>query len=171
MRWQVKHGDIVDEPADVLICSANPYLNLSGGVGGELLSRFGSDMQEALHAYLRERNLRFVSRGTVVPGPPCGAPYRLLLHAVAVDGFYDSTIETITDIVTRALHLAAEAQAEVVTLAALATGYGRLSLEEFAQGVQPLLAAEFPPIVQVTLVLSNPERAKHLQELLKPDGT
>jgi hypothetical protein len=34
VRWTVKCGDILDEPADVLICSANIFLNLSGGVGG-----------------------------------------------------------------------------------------------------------------------------------------
>ena len=33
MRWTIKHGNILNEPADVLICSANPFLNLSGGVG------------------------------------------------------------------------------------------------------------------------------------------
>lgn len=46
MRWIVKQGDILAEPADVLVCSANVSLNLSGGVGGEILRRYGDGMQK-----------------------------------------------------------------------------------------------------------------------------
>ena len=48
MRWVVKHGDILDEPADVLVCSANVNLSLSGGVGGAFLRRDGPEMQRFL---------------------------------------------------------------------------------------------------------------------------
>ena len=41
MRVLCKAGDIVDEVVDVLISSGNIYLNLSGGVGGEILHRGG----------------------------------------------------------------------------------------------------------------------------------
>lgn len=68
MRWIVKHDDILDEPADVLVCSANPWLNLSGGVGGEILLRYGPQMQEELHRLLAGRGRR---------KSPCWVPPRL----------------------------------------------------------------------------------------------
>lgn len=45
MRWTLKSGDILDEPADVLVCSANVFQNLSGGVGGAILLRYGDAVQ------------------------------------------------------------------------------------------------------------------------------
>jgi hypothetical protein len=55
MRWTVTHGDILDVPADVLVCSANVWLNLSGGVGGTILLRHGPAMQDQLHRWLASR--------------------------------------------------------------------------------------------------------------------
>jgi len=93
MHWIVKHADILMEPADVLVCSANPFLNLSGGVGGEILLRYGDEMQTDLHRHLASRHLRFVQRGEVVQTASCGTPFKAVLHAVAVDGFYQSSTE------------------------------------------------------------------------------
>ena len=58
VKWSLKHGDLLDEPADVLVCSANVFLNLSGGVGGAFLLRYGGQMQEELHRYLAQRQIR-----------------------------------------------------------------------------------------------------------------
>lgn len=91
MQWQLYHGDILDIPADVLVCSANVYLNLSGGVGGAFLQRYGLKMQEALREYLAATGVSHVPCGTVVEMPPCGSPYRAVLHAVAVDAFYETS--------------------------------------------------------------------------------
>src|SRR4051812_30921239 len=107
MRWSVHQGDILDVPADVLVCSANVYLNLSGGVGGAFLLRHGPAMQEALHRHLAERGIRHVNQGDVVRMPPCGGPYRAVLHAVAVDGFYESSPEVITAVVRESLRQSA----------------------------------------------------------------
>jgi O-acetyl-ADP-ribose deacetylase (regulator of RNase III) len=41
MEVEIKQGDVLEQGADVLICSLNIYLNLSGGVGGEILRRHG----------------------------------------------------------------------------------------------------------------------------------
>jgi len=48
----IKVGDILAEAADV-ICPANPWLNMSGGVNGAILSLGGEAMQQELHAFLR----------------------------------------------------------------------------------------------------------------------
>src|SRR4051794_41344277 len=135
MHWQIRHGDILDEPADVLICSANPFLTLSGGVGGALLLRYGSSLQSELNEYLAQRGRRFLDRGSVVVTEPPNTPYRAIIHAVAVNGFYESSPEVITGVTRAALGAAADLGARTIALTALATGYGRLTLGRFGQGL------------------------------------
>ena len=91
MHWTVKTGNIVDEPADLLVCSANPHLTLSGGVGADLLARYGTAMQAALEKVVRERTPHFIPQGEVISYTHNGLPYRAVLHAVAIDGWYDSS--------------------------------------------------------------------------------
>src|SRR5690242_15143858 len=91
MRWTLKHRNILDEPADVLICSANVNLLLSGGVGADLLARYGGAMQAALQQCLQARSPRCAQRGEVIPYAGPEIPYKVILHAVAVDGWYHSS--------------------------------------------------------------------------------
>jgi O-acetyl-ADP-ribose deacetylase len=166
MQWRIKHGDILDERADVLVCSANPYLTLSGGVGGAFLLRYGDAMQRELERYLAKSQRRFVDQGEVVPMPACSTPYKAVFHAVGVDAFYQSSAEVITQVVTKALEMAAELEASQVALSAIATGYGRLSLSEFANGIKPVMKREFPPIAEIVLCLQNQGSAETLEQLL-----
>ncbi len=166
MKWIIKQADILDEPADVLVCSANVYLNLSGGVGGEILRRYGNEMQERLHRFLADKHVKFVQRGEVVAMPPCGTHFNTVLHAVAIDAFYSSSPEVIQAVVTKALDAAASLDAKRVALTALATGYGRLSKEKFAEGVRPLLARDFPPIEEIVICLRRQEQAEVLSRSL-----
>lgn len=163
MHWTVKQGDILDEPADVLICSANCYLNLSGGVGGEILLRFGDAMQRELHSYLISNGIRLVPPGSVVPTRGCGTPYRAVLHAVAVDAFYGSSPELIEQAVSRSLRLAASYGAVKVALTALGTGYGRLPMTTFARAVIPLCGLTLPPVEQVVVCVRHREDAEELR--------
>lgn len=151
MRWIVNVGNIVDQPADVLICSANVLLNLSGGVGGEILLRFGEGMQKELHQYMADRHLRHVQRGEIVQTKPHGTRFTAVLHAVAVNGLYESSSQAISDIVLKSLQHAASLGARTVALTALATGYGRLTMGQFASGIFPLKSLHFPPIEQVVI--------------------
>jgi O-acetyl-ADP-ribose deacetylase (regulator of RNase III) len=162
VRWTVKQADILDEPADVLVCSANVFLNLSGGVGGEILLRYGDAMQQELRCYLAGCGLHFVRQGEVVSCGPCGTPFKAVLHAVAVDGFYQSSPAVIEAVVAHSLRVAASLGAQRVALTALATGYGRMSLADFAAGLRPLLAQEFPPVAEVVVCLRNPHDAEEL---------
>jgi O-acetyl-ADP-ribose deacetylase (regulator of RNase III) len=153
MRWVLKQKNILDEPADILICSANVHLSLSGGVGADLLGRYGGSMQTSLEQLLRSRNPRCAQRGEVFQSAGPEIPYKAILHAVAIDGWYDSTPEVVTGICRRALRMSAELGARTVALTALATGFGKLSLAEFAEGVRPLASEEFPPVEQVAICL------------------
>jgi O-acetyl-ADP-ribose deacetylase (regulator of RNase III) len=166
MRWAIQHGNILDEPADVLICSANVFLNLSGGVGGEILLRHGGEMQRELRRYLAEHRLNFVRQGEVVACGPCGTPYKAVLHAVAVDGFYGSSPQVVRAVVARGLALAASLGAARVALTALATGYGRMTMADFARGLAPVLGAAFPPVADVVVCLRNRDDVEELSRAL-----
>jgi O-acetyl-ADP-ribose deacetylase (regulator of RNase III) len=166
MRWTLKTGNIADEPADVLVCSANPHLTLSGGVGADLLARHGSAMQVALERVVRQRAPHFIPQGEVVPYSDATLPYRAVLHAVAIDGWYDSSPQIVERTVATALRMAAGYGAKRVALAALATGFGHLSLAEFAEGVRPLLVQEFPPVDEVCICLLEDYRVRELAEHL-----
>jgi O-acetyl-ADP-ribose deacetylase len=162
MKWTVKQGNIIDEPADVLVCSANHSLNLSGGVGADLLGRFGSKLQSALHKIVANRNPKLLEQGEVVAYSDESIPYKAIVHAVAIDGWYDSNPQIITSTVKKALNLAAKYSAKKVALTALATGFGHLTMEQFAEGVKPLRSIDFPPIEEVCIVLMEDNQAQKL---------
>ena len=151
MNWILKHGDILVEPADVLVCSANVFLNLSGGVGGEILLRHGEAMQRELHETLTRRGIRFVERGDVIKTAAWGLPFEAVLHAVAVNGFYESSPAVIQQTVSNALREAAALGARRVALTALATGFGRMTMRRFAEGISPLLSQEYAPVREVVI--------------------
>jgi O-acetyl-ADP-ribose deacetylase len=167
MNCCVKKGDILDVDSDALICSANPYLNLSGGVGGTILVRFGDEMQKALRRYLVENDLTYVSPGGIVSVPPCGTPFRHVVHAVAVDSFYDSSPALVGDVVRKALALLGGLGVRSVALAALATGFGRLTMGEFATGILPVLSEEFGSVTQVTVCVLDEAEALEIEAVLK----
>lgn len=152
----------MDESADVLICSANPHLTLSGGVGADLLERHGPAMQAALLQIVRQRTPHFIPQAEVIPYSDTTLPYRAILHAVAIDGWYDSSPQIVERTVATALRMAATYKARRVALAALATGFGHLSLAEFAEGVRPLIAQEFPPVEEVCICLLEDYRIREL---------
>jgi O-acetyl-ADP-ribose deacetylase (regulator of RNase III) len=166
MLWSLYVGDILDVPADVLICSANVHLNLSGGVGGAFALRYGPAMQEALHGYLVRNGLRFVRRGEVIEMPPGGSPYRNVFHAVAVDAAYESSSDVVAAVLSESLRRAATHGARSAALTAVGTGYGRLSLREFAVGFGQIMGAAFPPLEQVVLGLRSAYDAQELRALL-----
>ena len=166
MRWHGHQGDLLDVPAEVLVCSANVYLALSGGVGGAFLLRYGPAMQEELQEYLSRRGIRHVEQGDVVAMPPCGSPYRGVLHAVAVDGVYQSSSTVVASVLAKSLHQAAALGARTVAVAAVATGYGRMSMQDFAAGLRLVVKQTFPPLKQATIGLRSPSDIDELLALM-----
>lgn len=166
MKWPVKQGNILDEPADVLICSANVGLNLTGGVGGAILSGFGDQMQDELYKYLARRVIAHVEPGDVVAMPPCGTHFKTVLHAVAIDGFYDSSLELVRKTVQKALEMSAGISARRVALVTLATGYGPMTMSQFGQAIKPLLSMELPPIEEVVICVLKDYEVDELRAVL-----
>ena len=169
MQWTIANCDILDRPADVLVLSGNPQLNLSGGAGGAFLLRYGNEMQERLHEYLHTNGKKFVDRGTVIQMPPCGSPYNAVFHAVGVDAFYDSNSDVIEQTITKSLEMAAQLSAKTIAMTAIATGYGRMSMHDFGNAIQPLIRLEFDPIENVDICIQKPDVVKELAALI-PDA-
>ena len=168
IRWSLKACNILDEPADVLICSANVSLNLSGGVGADLLGRYGPRMQAELHKIIAGRSPRAARPGEVIAYAGPELPYKAVLHAVAVDGWYHATPESVRETVATALQMAMELTAKKVALTALATGFGDLTLPDFASVLRPLLTTDFPPIEEICLCLMEDYRLAELAAHLFP---
>ncbi len=167
MRISIKCKNILDEPADVLVCSANCFLNLSGGVGGELLLRYGATLQKQLHNMLKERSPRAANPGEVFTMTDPKLPYKAVLHAVAVDAWYHSSPAIVREVVVRALEKSAKFQAKKVALTALATGFGDMNLAEFGKVVMSIKSDEFPPIEEMVICLEEEDRARELGNMLK----
>ena len=164
MTVTVKTGDILDEHVDVLVCSANAQLNLSGGVGGAILLRGGSAVQQELHALLAREGRRNAAPGSVFRTGPGPLNVRHILHAVAVDAFYVTSRELVANTVATALSEAARLGAGTVALTALATGYGRMTLAEFAAALATALAAaDYEPLREVRVVVRHEHEAEALR--------
>jgi len=157
MEVQVKLGDVLDEEADVLISTANPWLNMSGGVNGAILLRGGEGVQDELRGYLREHGKPHVEPGSVVRTGPGPLPVKHVLHGVAIDAFYGSSVELVERTLGQALGQARQLGASTVVTPALATGYGPLTMEQFAEALSRTLARDWPPLARLTVVLRREE--------------
>jgi O-acetyl-ADP-ribose deacetylase (regulator of RNase III) len=161
--WLACVGDILDVSADALICSANPWLNLSGGVGGAFAMRFGDSMQCFLHDWLAERNRCLVAPGDVVIAPSFGSQFKLVVHAVAIDIFYKTSEEIIRRAYENSFIAVSKAGCRTAAAACLATGYGRAPLQTFIAAVRPLISVELPEIDSLSFVSTNAELIAEIQ--------
>lgn len=138
MQIAVHVGDVLAFPADVLISTANPWLNLSGGVNGAILTACGSTVQDELHAYLEGIGASAVPAGSVIRSQSANLPFKHILHAVAIDPFYDSSVELVRKTFAKALEMTIELGATTISSPTLATGYGPLSIADFGCAISPL---------------------------------
>lgn len=58
MKISIKTGDVLAEPAGVIIAIANLWLNLSGGVRGAMREVVGHEIQAKLHEFLEQGKRR-----------------------------------------------------------------------------------------------------------------
>ncbi len=92
MNVEVAVGDVLDFPADLLVSTANPWLNMSGGVNSAICERC-PEVQEELHAHLESIYKTSVPAGSAVRSSAGSLPFLNIVHAVAIDPFYDSSLE------------------------------------------------------------------------------
>ncbi len=161
---RLKCCDVFEETGDALICPANVQLNLSGGVSGEILRRGGTALQAELHDHLKRRGASYVVPGTVVATSAAPLPYRQMLHAVAIDAFYESDIETVARTIENAWRLADQLQLSKVVMCAIATGYGRMSLHDFGLALQQAVANTSDLELDILLVLKTTDDLESVRD-------
>jgi|GEM_PF-1938784 len=83
MQITINVENVLTEAADVLISTANPWLNLSGGVNGAIREVVGPELQSQLHQFLKDQGVAAVPAGTVVRSDPFGLAFKHVLHVVA----------------------------------------------------------------------------------------
>lgn len=170
-QWHVHHGDILDFVADGLLCSANPHLNLSGGVGGAFGLKYGGGMQTFLHNYLRDQSLKYVEPGNAILAPPCGSPYVAVAHAVSIDAFYDTHPDTIIQTYDAGIQCLAAKCCSTIVAACLGCGYGRVTVDAFATVATHLFQTHYDRVTDITLVTTNVELAERLEPITRiPKG-
>ncbi len=127
MKIKIRVGDVLSEPADVLISTANPWLNLSGGVNGAIREAVGPDLQTELHELLKQQGMSALPAGNVVRSNAYTLPFKHILHAVRLTL---STIlpQTFRATFARALDMVLELQALTVSSPTLATAMGQCRL-------------------------------------------
>ncbi len=153
MQVQVQVGDVLQTQADALVSTANPWLNLSGGVNGAILTAAGPLIQEELHRYLAGKGVAAVEAGTVIRSSAGSLPFDFIVHAVAIDPFYDSSIDLVRETMVRALAVAKNAGAERIASPMLATGYGPLTAGDFGEAIAPIACmGEFDSLSLIVVV-------------------
>lgn len=167
MPITVELGDVLQFPADVLISTANPWLNLSGGVNGAILAAGGDAIQTELHAHLAKLGTKAVPAGSIVTTSAGSLPFRHILHAVAIDPFYDSSIELVRETLCAALKRADQLGARRVTSPTLATGYGPLSIPQIGTALHGILGDEPLARLSLTFVVRRIERAAELRQAIQ----
>ena len=154
----------------MLISTANPWLNLSGGVNGAIREIVGPELQSQLHQFLKDKGVATVPAGTVVRSDPFGLAFKHVLHVVAIDPFYDSSIELVRAAFARALEMAVDLSAQSISTPTLATGYGPMSISDFGIAIAPLLDDPRLAQMSLTIVLRRDEDAANLRESLSQEG-
>lgn len=166
MKIIIKVGDVLSEPADVLISTANPWLNLSGGVNGAIREAVGPDLQTELHELLKQQGISALPAGNVVRSNAYNLPFKHILHAVSIDPFYDSSALLVKVTFEKALDMALELQALTVSSPTLATGYGPMSISDFGSAVAPVLKKSSLEHLTLSLVVRREDHALELRDAL-----
>jgi O-acetyl-ADP-ribose deacetylase (regulator of RNase III) len=168
MKIEIIAGNLLDVPADVMISTANPWLQMTGGVNLAIMVRpQGEHVYEELQRYLRHTGKRYVEPGTVVCTGPGSLPVKHILHAVSIDPSYDSSVTLVAETLVRALAKAQELDARTVSLPALATGFGPLSMEEFATALRQAVERDWTPVELLKVVLKHEEDAEKVRAVLQ----
>ena len=96
-----------------------------------------------------------------------GTPFQYVLHAVAIDAWYESSPDVVACVLGRAFRMASQLQAKKIAVVALATGYGHLSMASFARGLRESTAYITQPIEEVSVVVRKVDEAREIREVLR----
>jgi O-acetyl-ADP-ribose deacetylase (regulator of RNase III) len=164
MKVVVTVGNVIDVSADVLIATANPWLNMSGGVNGAICER-EPEIQAELRQYLCKAGVKAMPAGTVVRTSAGGLPFSSIIHAIAIDPFYDSSNDIVGKALRAAFRLAESLNANTISMPTLATGYGPLTVDAFARAFVESVFGHFT-IETVTIVVRTKEDAEEIEAVI-----
>lgn len=121
-----RSGDILTAPTDVMVSTANAGFQLTGGIGALLLRSGGAAFQAELNRLARAKfGSRPAPRGSILVSSGAGLHFRAIIHVVAIDVFYHTTVDVLVACTQDALLCAESMGAASVAVPAFATGYGR----------------------------------------------
>ncbi|MBS2040431.1 macro domain-containing protein [bacterium] len=158
--FKLIQGDIVGAEADVLVCSANPWLRLTGGVGASLREAAGEGVEQELQAALQAREAQWLEPGTIIQTGPVLA-FQAVLHAVAIDGRYHSHQFLLRDVLEGVFRRCRDSKWRTLALPALATGYGNYPMVDFLLLLESMLPDS--GLEEIHLYLSRPEHVELAQ--------
>jgi O-acetyl-ADP-ribose deacetylase (regulator of RNase III) len=115
--------------------------------------RCGDAIAYELQDHFRRQGRTFVAPGTVVVTSPATLNTKYILHAVSINGFYESSPELVAKTLREVWRLAMELEVKTIAIPALATDYGPLSMAEFAQGLRDSLEGWHDTFGEITVVL------------------
>ena len=168
----IVQADVLDVSADALIYSTNVMLNCSGGVGSCLVQRYGATVQQEMHQQLTRSGKKFADQGEIFDFVPSGAPYRRVFHTCPCDGWYQTTPEIVSQVLTSCFR-ACEQDPDVQTIAlsVLATGYGRFPFEDFFR-VASAVCKNWSPgrPIKVAIAVEHGSRFEAANEVVKSEG-
>lgn len=138
MKIEFKNSDAFEVEADCLLSSGNVQLNMSGGVNGALLGKYGAGLQRELHGYLEQNAIKQVEPGFIYRFEQNIPPYHMVLYAVGVDVWYHSSRQLVREVFHQALTQSSQSGLKTMASVAIATGYGNLSLGDFIMALKDL---------------------------------
>ena len=165
MNVNVIVGDVLETPADVLVCPANPWLNMSGGGNGAILIRCPT-LQAELHGILAKAETSALAAGSTVQTSAGSLPFGRVVHAIAIDPFYETSPEIVALALEGAFDLSVQLGACSVSLPTLGTGYGPMSIQSFGEVFAKSKFRE-TSLLKTHLVVRTAENADTLKSILE----
>lgn len=157
MEVTVTQQDVFELTGDALICPANPQLNMSGGINGEMLRRGGVSIQAELRSAMADAGIANLAPSTVVTTGAGPFSYQRIIHAVAIDAFYSTGVGVVATTITNAWEQAHRLGLLRIVMPMLGTGYGRLLPSDFAQAFAQAVGECSHLPLKVTLAVREAE--------------
>jgi O-acetyl-ADP-ribose deacetylase (regulator of RNase III) len=162
----IHNENILNVASDYLISSGNPQLNMSGGVNGALLLKFGNSLQEELHQHLKDAGVSWMPPGYCYQWKQAIGNYKGVAYCVTVDREYQFSKDLVQKTILSASRLLQPQAGESVAFPAFGTGYGHLSKEDFGAAIKAVSAEllQAYPGTRFFLVERNIHSVEELKE-------
>lgn len=165
MLLRVVHGDITEQPVDVIVTAANTHLRGGGGVDGAVHRAAGPELLKAC------RPLAPCSPGSAVVTPAFELkPVRWVVHAVGPIYSGPTDAPVLASAYASALRCAEEVEAKTVALPSISTGVYGYPIEDAAEISVKAIQNLRTSIAEVLLVAFDDRTATAWEAALSSKG-